>query len=152
MSSRGIELQPEPDRHDLLAMAYADGELPPDERLAFEALLVERPELALEVAEFERLAVMARQCVPPEPMDLEWRSLSRDATQRALERGGRLLCGLGAAGLLAWLGLELAASSIAIVGKLALFSCALGALFSWVALARARARTRRLDPYTDVVR
>ncbi len=152
MNSSGLEIQPEPSREELMAMAYVDGELVPEQRREFELLLARRADLTLAVAQFERLAVMARQCVPPEPLDAQWRALDADPSQRVLLGLGRALMGLGLAVGLVWLVLELAQSSIAPVCKLALGSLAVGFALLVVAFLRARARLRALDPYTDIER
>ncbi|MCC7015194.1 MAG: hypothetical protein IT454_21730 [Planctomycetes bacterium] len=142
----------EPTHEELLAMAYADGELAPAERREFERLLESRADLRQEVVRLQRLALLARQAAGPEPIDLEWRRLALDPVQRAgLGLGWSLLlcgalAGLGSAGYVLWtsdapLLLKLSASSV--VGGFALL----------LALAlRARARTRTFDPYTEIQR
>jgi hypothetical protein len=142
----------EPRREELLAMAYADGELRGAEREEFEGLLATREDLRLEVVRMQRLGVLARQAAGPEPMDHEWRDLARDPVQRAaagLGRvaliGGSCLVAIGAAWALwtsdapAWL--QLGASAAA-VGLAILLGAAV----------RARLRTRAFDPYRDIVR
>src|SRR5688572_5345156 len=142
----------EPAREDLLAMAYADGELRGKELEEFEALLATRADLRLEVVRARRLAVLAQRSAGPEPMEHEWRALGRDPVQRAalgLGRialaGGSLLVAAGAAwalwnsGAPAWLRIGAAA-------------VAAGLAILLGAAVRARLRTRGLDPYRDVVR
>ena len=142
----------EPRREELLAMAYADGELRGAEREEFEGLLATREDLRLEVVRMQRLAVLARQSAGPEPMDHEWRELARDPAQRAatgLGRialiGGLFVVAIGAAWSLwtsdapAWIQLG---ASVAAVGLAILLGAAL----------RARMRTRAFDPYRDIVR
>lgn len=142
----------EPEREELLAMAYADGELRGREREEFEALLATRADLRLEVARTQRLAVLARRAAGPEPMDLEWRALAREPLQRAALgagrvafAGGSLLVALGAA----WALLASGAPAWLRIGATAA-ACGLAILLG--AAVRARLRTRGLDPYRDVVR
>ncbi len=142
----------EPTRDELLAMAYADGELAPDERARFEQRLVREPELAREVAELKRLEVLARHAAPPEPMDHEWERLARSSGQRGLWSAGWLLCGAGLLGLGAWGLTCLECSQASWVPKLLVPLAILGAVLLVVAAVRARMRTLRYDPYRDVKR
>jgi anti-sigma factor RsiW len=141
-----------PTRDELLAMAYADGELSDAGRAEFEARLAHEPLLRREVAELQRLALIARRCAPPEPKDHEWRRLEGEA----LYGGGRRL----ALGLLAGGALTGVAG-----GGWALFSAGLPAwvevgaallLAGFVVLllvaVRGRLRTLPYDPYTEVER
>jgi anti-sigma factor RsiW len=142
----------EPDREELQAMAYADGELSGEARAAFEALLPRRPDLVREVARHQRLNVLARSAAPPEPMDHEWRRLSRDPFQRALLVGGWVL---GLAGLLLLVGWGLHAlftSDLPLFPKLALAALGLGLLALALAVLRGRLLTRPYDPYTEIQR
>jgi anti-sigma factor RsiW len=142
----------EPSQDELLAMAYADGELPPDERAQFERRLGADARLAREVARYRSLQVLAREVVPPEPMDFEWRRLARDPLQRALALGGWLLAALGALGLVGWGEYVVAISSMPLLPKLALGGLVLGIALLFAAAIRARLRTRAYDPYTEVQR
>ena len=63
---------------EMLAMAYADGEMSPAERVAFEARLRQEPALADQVAEMRGLTLVTRNLIPPEPEDREWRKIARD--------------------------------------------------------------------------
>jgi anti-sigma factor RsiW len=142
----------EPSRDELLAMAYADGELAGEERAAFERRLAEDVQLAREVARYQSLQVLARQAAPPEPMDFEWRRLARDPLQRALAFGGWLLAALGALGLVAWGEYVVAVSDMPLLPKLALGGLVLGIALLFAAAIRARLRTHAYDPYTEVQR
>ncbi|MEC8494787.1 MAG: hypothetical protein VXZ39_07690, partial [Planctomycetota bacterium] len=62
----GEEGAPPPD--ELLAMAFADGELSPEERLAFEQRMVREEGLARLVSEHMALDVLARRVAPKEPL------------------------------------------------------------------------------------
>ena len=92
----------EPSADELLAMAYADGELLGTERAHFEQRLAAEPALAREVAQLKRLEVLARHAAPPEPMDHEWERLARSGGQRGLWSAGWLFFGAGVLGLAAW--------------------------------------------------
>ena len=142
----------EPTRDELLAMAYADGELAPEERARFEERLAQEPGLAREVSELRRLAVLARHAAPPEPMDHEWERLARSSSQRGLWSAGSLLVGAGLLGLAAWGLTCLECSQASWVPKLLVPLAILGALLLVGAAVRARARTLRYDPYRDVKR
>jgi anti-sigma factor RsiW len=142
----------EPTADELLAMAYVDGELAPQERARFEQRLRGEPELAREVSELRRLELLARQAAPPEPMDHEWERLARSSGQRGLWSAGWLFFGAGLLGLAAWALACLEFSQASWVPKLLVPLALLGALLLVVAAVRARARTLRYDPYRDVKR
>jgi len=142
----------EPSHDELLAMAYADGELDPRERGAFEQRLAASPALAREVARYQRLQTLASQMAPPEPMDHEWRRLSRDPVQRLLLVFGWILLALASGTLLVWSEYSIAVSHMSLVPKLALGGFLLGATLLAAAVLRARLRTRPYDRYTEVQR
>lgn len=142
----------EPSADELLVMAYADGELAPTERARFEQRLASEPELARELAELQRLALLARHAAPPEPMDHEWERLARSGGQRGLWSAGWLFLGAGVLGLAAWGLACLECSEASWVPKLLVPLAILGALLLVGAALRARARTLRYDPYRDVKR
>jgi len=142
----------EPTRDELLAMAYADGELAPAERAGFEARLALEPELAREVSELRRLELLARHAAPPEPMDHEWGRLARSAGQRGLRGAGALFLGAALLGLAAWALACLEFSHASWVPKVLVPLAILGSLLLVGAAVRARARTLRYDPYRDVKR
>jgi len=141
-----------PTRDQLLAMAYADGELADDARAAFEARLGQEPALAREVAALKRLEVLARRAAPPEPIDFAWRALEGDLAYAQGKRLGTFLLGLAvvlgfAGGLAALLVAPLplwveACALLVLVGLALLFLSAL----------RGRLKTLPYDPYTDVQR
>lgn len=142
-----------PTRDELMAMAYVDGELDEGGRREFERRMADSRELALEVTELQRLAVLARQLAPPEPVDLEWARLEREGLHRTGMRGGLLLLVLGSAGLAVWAGFALAASdSLSAPVKVLLLGTALGLFALFLTLLRARLRTLPFDPYTEVKR
>jgi len=137
---------------ELLAMAYVDAELAPDERARFEERLHKEPALAREVTELRRLELLARHAAPAEPMDHEWERLARATGQRGLWSAGWLFFGAGLLGLAAWGLTCLECSQASWVPKLLVPLAILGALLLVGAAVRARARTLRYDPYRDVKR
>lgn len=142
----------EPTREELLAMAYADGELRGAEREAFERELATRSELRLLVTRERRLDALARGAAGPEPMDHEWRALAADPLQRAgLGLGWFLLLGGLALGLIATF-VALWLSDVDLTWKLALSAVALGFAVLLALAVRARLRTRAYDPYTEIQR
>lgn len=144
----------EPTRDELLAMAYADGELDPSARAEFERRLASEPTLVREVRDVRALAVLARQVAPSEPQDAEWQRLERDLLQRLLQRGGFTLFSLGALSALALVLLR--AFGDESWDGLLVPSCAscwiAGGVVLLVAALRWRSRTLPHDPYTDVLR
>jgi len=142
----------EPTREEILAMAYADGELAEGERREFEALLATRGDLALEVVRFRRLEVLARRAAGPEPMDLEWSRLEAEPLHRAGRRVGWFLLGGGLAVLLGWCIWTLIAGDIGLVPKLGLAALLAGAALLLALAVRARLCTRAYDPYAEIRR
>ena len=144
---------PTPTSDQLAAMAYVDGELAPQACRELEARLASSPMLAREVAELQRLAVLARLAAPPEPMDSEWQRIRLDPLQRAALPLGWLTFGLGLAGLALvslWLFLSDPAVPSALRWLGGLAALGLGVLFASV--LRNRLRTLPFDPYRDVER
>jgi len=142
----------EPSRDQLLAMAYADGELAGEEQRHFEARLAQSPALARDVSHYRRLQALARQVAPPEPMDFEWRRLARDPVQRLLLAAGWTLLVLAGVTLVVWGEYSIAVSAMPLLPKLALGGLLLGGLLLTAAALRGRLRTRPYDPYTEVQR
>jgi len=142
----------EPTRDELLAMAYADGELAADERAAFEERLASEEALALEVAELKRLELLARHAVGPEPMDTEWARLRDDPVHRAGSGLALSLCAVGAVGGLGWLVLELVRSSFSPTLKAILAALLIGLVLMVAMAVRARLKTLPYDPYREVQR
>jgi anti-sigma factor RsiW len=142
----------EPSREELLAMAYADGELSGAERVEFERLLESREDLRRVVARERELAVLGRLAAGPEPMDAEWRALEQDHVHRAgLGVGLALVLGglaLGAASLLYLLW----SAALPLALQLGATATVVGAAVLLLRALRARLRTRPLDPYTGIRR
>ncbi len=144
------EREPLPD--ELLAMAYVDGELDAERRLAFEERLQREPELLREVAEQNTLAVLARQITPTEPMDHEWRRLEQETLHGQGIPLGLLLSAVGAAGLILWGMVGILIGDLPAMLKV-LFLLLLGGLSAvFLLILRARLQTLHLDPYTKVQR
>jgi anti-sigma factor RsiW len=142
----------EPSEDELLAMAYADGELSGEARLALEARLAAEPNLGRAVAEQEGLVALARRLAPPEPMDHEWRRLAGHWPQRAgvplglgLALGGAVL--LGAASV-AWI----STSALPMLVKIGALAVIAGLALLLALALHARLRTLPYDPYTKIER
>lgn len=142
----------EPTRDELAAMAYADGELAPEERRSFEARMASSPALARDVTEYQRLQALSRHAAPAEPMDHEWQRLGQDPLQQLLSRLGWALSIAGVLGLAAWGVLGLVTSDLPLLGKLGLGGVLLGAAALALSAVRARLRTRPYDRYTEIQR
>ena len=141
-----------PSRDELLVMAYVDDELVPEQRELFEQRLADEPQLLRQVAVYQKLAVLARQALPPEPTDIEWQRI----TAAPLHKAG---IGLGWSLLIAGLG------GVLVLGFIAICQADLSTPVKIVTLApwfgfgllliirlRDRAHLYPLDPYTDVKR
>jgi hypothetical protein len=142
----------QPTREQLLAMAYADGELAGSEREAFEALLAARADLVREVAAHQRLLVLGRQAAGAEPLDHEWRRVAAEPLQRASRGLGLALVALGLLAALAWLVWAILRAELALALKAAVVCTLLGSLALLLAALRLRRRTLPYDPYRDLER
>lgn len=142
----------EPSRDELLAMAYADGELPPAERAAFEARLAKEPLLAKELAELRSLAALARHAAPPEPQDFEWERIARSPVQRALGPFAWTLIVIATVGLAGWIVWAECTCDLELVPKLCVIALTAGLFVLLGLTVRNRIRTLPYDPYTKVKR
>jgi anti-sigma factor RsiW len=142
----------EPTADELTAMAYVDGELPVEERAAFELRLAAEPALAREVTALQRLAVLARHAAGPEPIDAEWSRLRQSPLHRAGQGLAWSLLGVAGVAAIGWLALELARSSFSWPLRVALGALLLGLVLLFLLTLRARLRTLPYDPYTEVRR
>lgn len=144
------ERPPGPD--ELLAMAYVDDELEPRARQAFEARLATEPALLREVAALRELELLARNAVPPEPMDFAMRRLERELVQRAGWRVGWTVLSiavLGVVGLALW---SVVRAELPLYARVLLLAL-LGSLLLLFGLTlRARLRTLPYDPYREIQR
>ena len=141
-----------PTRDELLAMAYADGELTPEAEAEFRARLAAEPALGAAVSEHQRLALVARKIAPPEPMDYEWQRIAEDGPSRAWAGMAWALTFVGGLGLGGWACLELYQSSLEPVPKALSFALLIGVVLLFLLTLRNRLRTLPYDPYTEVER
>jgi len=142
----------DPTRDELLAMAYADGELSPEERSEFEARLASEPGLARDVADYNTLQVLARQMAPPEPLDHEWRRVEAEPTQRGLRATGWVLFVAGCLGVGGMTIYSVATSTEPLWTRIVILAVLVGLLLLLLATARTRICTYPLDPYREVQR
>ena len=141
-----------PTEGELLAMAYADGELAPDAARAFEERARREPALAREVAELRRLQVIAREAAGPEPMDSEWARIAASGVHRASLGLGIALLLVGVIGVGSWATFELWHADLALAAKLSISAFVAGFLVLLAQTLRARMRTLPYDSYTKVKR
>lgn len=142
----------EPSEDQLLAMAYADGELDAADRRAFESRLASDPALALEVAQHKKLDLLARSVAPPEPMDHEWRRIEASPLHKTgLDLGWNLVL-FGLVGLYLWGLLTVVSSPMHLILKALVTALMVGLGILFLIVLRARWRTQDLDPYTEVRR
>jgi anti-sigma factor RsiW len=133
-------------------MAYADGELDDAGRREFEETMSSRPDLARELAQLQKLEVLARNAAGPEPMDVEWARLERDPIHRAGIGGGLMLLLVGAIAMTGWLSYAILTAEEGLLFKLIFGTLLIGGLMMLLATIRARLRTIPYDPYTEIKR
>lgn len=147
----GDESAPPPD--ELLAMAFADGELSPEERLAFEQRMVHEESLARLVAEHMALDVLARRVAPKEPQDHEWERLRLNPLFIGSRSSGWVLLVLGSVATLALTVFGVATNeSLSAPTRVGILGALLGFLLLFLTVAARRLRTLPLDPYRHVER
>lgn len=141
-----------PTTDELLAMAYADGELAPEAERVFEARLAVEPRLRVLVADQRRIAVLAREAAPSEPLELASIEIERGAPFPLLAFAGRAL--LVVAGL--WTVLWLSFACFEDMRRPPIAGAALALLLGLGLLALRAVLVRRatvhLDPYRDLRR
>jgi len=142
----------EPTQDQLLAMAYADGELAREDRRDFEQRLSQEPALVREVAQLKKLELLGRQVAAPEPMDYEWDRLRNDPVQRLGWGLGWSLFMLGGVGATGWMGYEILGSDMELLPKVLFGSLFLGGIALFMTTLRGRLRTLPHDPYTEIKR
>jgi anti-sigma factor RsiW len=147
------ESDPAPSEKELLAMAYFDGELGAEQRATFEQRLLSEPSLARELAEYQKLEILARLQAPPEPIDAEWARLNSDPFQMALKRAGMLLFFSGSLTLgIAVVMSVLAAPLFAVLLRVGFLGMIVGLLALLIASLRQRLREQPYDPYVHIKR
>ncbi|MEM6672558.1 MAG: hypothetical protein AAF726_06915 [Planctomycetota bacterium] len=142
-----------PTEDELLAMAYADGELSAEDLVRFELRLESEPGLTHMVAEHHALDVLARRVAPPEPADHQWKRLRSDPVFRSSVGLGWTLVIVSAV-----ISFVLAVWGVGTNEALSLLTrlLILGSLFGFVLLFLTvlwrRLSTYSLDPYRHVER
>ncbi len=152
MSAHDRRTERDPTSDELLAMAYADGELEADERTAFEARLVREPALARAVAAQRKLNVLAREVAPIEPEDVEWARIERSPGRRFGMSLAWFAVVIGLSGVILFCEWCFMCSEAPTLLKIAASLAIAGFVVWFVLVARARARTRAYDPYTEIKR
>jgi len=142
----------EPTRDQLLAMAYADGELNDAGRAEVEQRLKQDSKLGREVADYRALQILGRQLAPPEPMDFEWERLAADPVQRGGVGLGWVALLTGSVGFGSYGVVEVVRSDMPAVPKALVLSFILGFSLLLLFTLRARLRTLPFDPYRSVQR
>ena len=142
----------EPTQDELLAMAYADGQLSGDSLRGFEARLSSESLLAREVSEYRALEILAREMAPPEPMDYEWERLSVDPVHSLGNKIGWTLFVVGILGVFGFQFVELLQSELTLLPKLLWLSVLTGITTLLLLTVRTRLRTLPYDPYRKVKR
>lgn len=150
---REAELERAPSKDELLSMAYADGELSPEERLEFEKRLGDEPALARHVAEYLALDVISRRVAPPEPQDHEWARLQLEPLFAGTMSTGWKLVIAGSLATLALTVFGVATNEgLSIFTRLAILTALLGFVLLFLTVLIRRLRTFELDPYRHVER
>jgi anti-sigma factor RsiW len=152
MSTRAEHPERPPTSDELLAMAYADGELDGTALAEFEARLAREPALGREVADLLKLHILAREVAPSEPQDYEWARITRSRPRRLLLSIIWIFILVDVAGLVGFGLYEFldSAAPLALKGAVVL---GVGAFLVWFGLvARARLRTLPYDPYSEIKR
>ncbi len=145
--------EPPPGEDELLAMAYADGELDPDEAAAFVTRLRAEPELLRLVAEHRALDVLARQVGLPEPAEIDWSNLREDRTYRGTTLAGWVLVIASAAvGAAMASGAFLFDDTVPAPARILAGASVLGLALLFSSVLRRRLRAIPLDPYRHLQR
>lgn len=142
-----------PTEDELLAMAYADGELSGEDVVKFEVRLESEPGLVHLVAEHHALDVLSRRVAPPEPADFEWKRLRGEPVFRASVSLGWSLVILASAisFVLAVWGVS-TNESLTILERSLILGMLAGFVMLFLTVLWRRLRTYPLDPYRHVER
>ncbi len=151
-SSQDPNADMEPLSDELLAMAYADGELTPEQRKSFEARLITETKLAEQLEEMRGLTLVARNLIPPEPEDREWRRISRDPLQSGGLRFAWLLCLLALLAMGAGLAVSIGDDGTHWTWKAGLILGGLGLSLLLLLALRERLAVLPHDPYRKLMR
>lgn len=143
---------PEPTRDELLAMAFVDDQLAPEDRVVFEKRLGEELPLAREVAALRRLDLFAKSAARTEPVDLAWQEIDSAPSQRTVLGLGWILIFAGALGLLGIVLFGILDSEIPAWQKVSLLAVFGGLGLVFLAILKRRIQSRPFDPYTAVKR
>ncbi len=143
----------EPSEEELLAMAYADGEMTPEESLRFESRMEAEPELVHRVAEHHALDVLARRIAPKEPADHDWAALQLDPLYQGTVGAGWFLL-IAATALSFALAVWAVATNegISYLHRGLILSSLLGFTLLFLTVLWRRIRAIPLDPYRHVER
>lgn len=144
---------PDPTPDELLAMAYADGELSVDEAKRFEERLRSESSLVRAVAEHQAVEVLARRSAPPEPADHDWASLQLDPVFRTSQGLGWILVivGLSVSALMAVWGMA-TNEGMSLLLRCTILGCLIGFVLLFLTVLWRRMRAYPLDPYRNVER
>jgi len=144
---------PEPSEDELLAMAYADGELKEEARSDAAARIASDEDFALRVAHYQRLDVATRTATPPEPADTAHAKLSAEPSQRAALGLGMFALVAGFLGFYAWVFYEMIRDpELETLPKVLILGGIGGFLLLFLAVLRNRLRELPHDPYTKIQR
>ncbi len=145
--------EPPPGEDELMAMAYADGELSAEEAAAFAARLKGDPALLRLVAEHRALDALARQVGHPEPAEIDWAVLKADPTHRGTTVAGWVLLTASALiGAAVASGSFLLDDTVPFPARALAGAGVLGLALLFSAVLRRRLRAIPLDPYRHVQR
>lgn len=143
----------EPSEEELLAMAYADGEMSPEEAVRFETRMEVEPQLVHRVAEHHALDVIARRVAPPEPADYDWTVLQLDPVFRGTVGAGWILLIVATAASFALAVWGVATNEgISYVNRGLILSSLLGFTLLFLSVVWRRMRAIPLDPYRHIQR
>ena len=147
------KIKPEPTEDELLAMAYADGELEPEARREAAKRIAEDDAFALRVAHYQRLDVTTRTAISHEPQDTARAELPREPLQRATISLGWMSATVGFIAFYAWVFYEILQNEEMSGAPKVFLLCAAGGLFLlFLSVLRGRLRELPYDPYTDIER
>jgi hypothetical protein len=134
-------------------MAYVDDELSAEQRAAFEVMMSEDPELAIEAAKHRGIMDLSRSMALAEPTDHEIRRFWARFYNRTEWRVGWVMLSGGLVVLaIEGIYLMLATDRLTWLLKGAILSTVLGALILLSHAVRLKLRTSHFDRYRGVVR